>query len=69
MSQFVAFAVSVFVAFSIANAAGICPASQHVRVHMRPPSAAAPAGISGGGPVGNSPLPIPSPQHKTRAGS
>jgi hypothetical protein len=69
MSQFVAFAVSVFVAFSIANAVGIYSSSHHVRIHMRPPTTAAPAGVSGGGPVGNVPQPIPSPEPKTQAGS
>ena len=73
MAQFVAFAISVFVALSIANAMGTggaphhSRASWHIRIFMPPPPADAdPAGVSGGGPVGTSVLhAAPPPKHGT----
>jgi hypothetical protein len=65
MAQFIALAVSVFLVFSVANAARYTDVSRHVQIYMPPPSANDPAGVSGGGPVGSVPAPISIPPPKT----
>ena len=68
MAQFIALAVSIFAAFYISNAAGIHVMSHPVQIVM-PPPADDPAGVSGGGPVGSVPNPIPTPRGKVGSGS
>jgi hypothetical protein len=59
VQQFIAFAISLFVALSITNAIYANDSSRHIKFHLHPPSTAAPAGLSGGGPVGVGPTAAP----------
>jgi hypothetical protein len=59
--QFIAFVVSMLMSLSIANALHNNSGARHIRFHMPRASTAAPAGVSGGGPVGVGPIVIPSP--------
>jgi hypothetical protein len=61
LPQFIAFAVSVLMAFSIANGASIYGTFHHVRMLMPPVTDNDPDGVSGGGPVGSVPQPVPTP--------
>ena len=48
-------------AFSIANGANIYGTFHHVRMLMPPVTDNDPDGVSGGGPVGSVPQPVPTP--------
>jgi hypothetical protein len=63
MAQFIAYAVSIFVALGLSSAAMMFSASHIVQIYMPPPPPADgnPAGVSGGGPVGSGPITIPTP--------
>ena len=60
MAQFIALAISVFIALSIANPVINRGATHHVKIYM-PRTGQDPAGVSGGGPVGIGPIVIPTP--------
>jgi hypothetical protein len=59
--QFITFVVSLFMTLSIANALHDNSATHHVKIHMPRWYTAAPAGVSGGGPVGIGPIVTPTP--------
>ncbi len=62
MTQVIAFAVSVFIALGLMNAAMLFNTSHRVQIYMPPPPADGnPAGVSGGGPVGTGPITVPTP--------
>jgi hypothetical protein len=65
MTQFIAFAVSVFIALGLANAAMFFNTSHRVQIYMPPPADGQPAGVSGGGPVGSGPVSVPTPPPST----
>jgi hypothetical protein len=61
MAQFIAFAISVFIALGLMSAATMFNTSHQVQIYMPPPADGQPAGVSGGGPVGSGPVSVPTP--------
>ena len=71
MPQFIAFAVSVFIALGLTSAAMMFDTSHRVQIYLPPPPPADgnPAGVSGGGPVGSLPVSVPTPPPNTGHGT
>jgi hypothetical protein len=61
MAQFIAYAVSIFIALGLTSAAMMYGTSHQVQIFIPPPADGQPAGVSGGGPVGSLPISVPTP--------